>query len=252
MRTAITILALTATFLTHALAYAADPVCGDVNDSSTITATDALLVLKKSVQQPITLECSAYDEALETCSAQSRTLKTGSTTGVDGALQAGAPRSFTDNGDGTITDNTTGLMWEKKDDAGGIHDRDNQYTWWAVRCVQTPGTIETVFLAALNGGSGFAGHKDWRIPNRFELESLFDFAEGPPFDDAKVYPVFRTGCEEGCTVTTCSCSALLPTWTSTDQVNGACLAYLDDFSNTLVTEGWKDELYNARAVRTAF
>jgi len=36
-----------------------------------------------------------------------------------------------DNGDGTITDPGTGLMWEKKDDnnAGGIHDKDNLYTW---------------------------------------------------------------------------------------------------------------------------
>src|SRR5262245_50839454 len=43
-------------------------------------------------------------------------LKTGQTTafgtGSDGDLQKGAGQSFTDNGDGTITDNTTGLMWE--------------------------------------------------------------------------------------------------------------------------------------------
>ncbi len=29
-------------------------------------------------------------------------------------VQAGATLSYTDNGDGTITDNNTGLMWEKK------------------------------------------------------------------------------------------------------------------------------------------
>jgi len=43
--------------------------------------------------------------------------------------QAGATLSYTDNGDGTITDNNTRLMWEKKDDSGGIHDQDNGYTW---------------------------------------------------------------------------------------------------------------------------
>jgi hypothetical protein len=144
-------------------------------------------------------------------------------------------------------------MWEKKDDAEGIHDWDNMYTWTVDRCVQnTPGTIQTEFLATLNGGSGFAGHKDWRIPNRFELESLLNFAEGPPFDQAKVYPLFRTGCEPGCTVTTCSCTKDFPTWTSTDEINGACLAYLDDFSNALVISNWKDEPYHTRAVRTAF
>jgi hypothetical protein len=50
-------------------------------------------------------------------------------TGQDGDLQTGAARSYTDNGDGTITDNTTGLMWEKITDDGSIHDVNNVYTW---------------------------------------------------------------------------------------------------------------------------
>src|SRR5262245_12484709 len=49
----------------------------------------------------------------------------------DGDVQAGATLSYTDNGDGTITDNNTGVMGEKKDDSGGIHDVDNAYTWCA-------------------------------------------------------------------------------------------------------------------------
>ncbi len=48
--------------------------------------------------------------------------------GSDGDLRPGAAMSFTDNGDGTITDNVTGLMWEKKDDSNGIHGKDNTYT----------------------------------------------------------------------------------------------------------------------------
>src|SRR5574341_969930 len=44
--------------------------------------------------------------------------------GQDGELQKGIARSYTDNGDGTITDNATGLMWEKLTDAGDIHDWD--------------------------------------------------------------------------------------------------------------------------------
>ncbi len=50
-------------------------------------------------------------------------------TGQDGDVQAGATLSYTDNGDGTITDNNTGLMWEKKSDDGSIHDKDTTYTW---------------------------------------------------------------------------------------------------------------------------
>ena len=39
------------------------------------------------------------------------------------------PFPFKDNGDGTTSDNCTGLMWEKRDDAGGIHDVVNRYSW---------------------------------------------------------------------------------------------------------------------------
>ena len=34
-----------------------------------------------------------------------------------------------DNGDGTIADICTGLMWEKKDQAGGLHDSSDRYPW---------------------------------------------------------------------------------------------------------------------------
>ena len=101
---------------------------------------------------------------LTTCEAQplSQPLTTGEVTaygtGSDGDLQLGASRSYTDNGDGTITDNTTGLMWEKKSDDSSIHDKDNTYTWGMTSSPFTMnGTMVTTFLAALNAGSGFAG-----------------------------------------------------------------------------------------------
>jgi hypothetical protein len=47
---------------------------------------------------------------------------------------------FVDNGDGTVTDNQTGLQWEKKTTAVGSvanladpHDVDNAYTWGNLR-----------------------------------------------------------------------------------------------------------------------
>ncbi len=36
-------------------------------------------------------------------------------TGQDGAYDIN-PMSYTDNGNGTVTDNNTGLMWQKRDD----------------------------------------------------------------------------------------------------------------------------------------
>ncbi|PYO58259.1 MAG: hypothetical protein DMD83_04980, partial [Candidatus Rokuibacteriota bacterium] len=50
-------------------------------------------------------------------------------TGQDGDTQAGAPLSYTDNGDGTISDHNTKLVWEKKGSDGSIHDVNFVYTW---------------------------------------------------------------------------------------------------------------------------
>ena len=113
-------------------------------------------------------------------------------TGQDGELQKGVVRSYTDNGDGTITDNQTGLTWEKKSDDGSIHDKDDVYGW---------ADAFGVFIAALNTAS-FAGQNDWRLPNRYELESMFDLTGGNPAVDA----AFNNACVPTCVVATCSCT----------------------------------------------
>lgn len=98
-------------------------------------------------------------------------------------------RRFIDNGDGTITDTRTHLMWEKKDGddgPGGVgspnysdpHDVDNTYSW-SISDVRPDGTAFTQFLGALNtcsvamGSDGFAGHCDWRLPTASELAEVF-------------------------------------------------------------------------------
>lgn len=119
----------------------------------------------------------------------------------DGAVQAGATLSFTDNGDGTITDNNTGLMWEKKDDSGGLHDKDNNYVWSGT------GTQETIWdwLDDVNaeGSAGFAGYNDWRIPNVKELQTLAHYGRVLPATSG----VFNSNCVAGATVLTGSCTA---------------------------------------------
>ena len=107
--------------------------------------------------------------------------KTGQTTsyatGDDGDLEEGVawpnPR-FTDNSDGTVTDNLTGLIWLK--DANCIATNypgfDNDSTAGDGR-VTWQHALD--FVAGINAGTYpdcGAGATDWRFPNRNELASL--------------------------------------------------------------------------------
>ena len=95
--------------------------------------------------------------------------------GDDGDLQMGVqwpvPR-FRDNGDGTVTDNLTKLVWLKN-----------------ARCWGDQGWYEALD-SCNNLRSGFCGlsdkslQGDWRLPNRNELLSLVDVRRGfPPLPD---------------------------------------------------------------------
>lgn len=156
----------------------------------------------------------------------------------DGTLQAGAPLSFTDNGDGTITDDNTGLTWEKKSDDGGRHDKDNFY-WWSGNGVQ-----ETIWdwLDDVNA-EAFAGYGDWRVPNARELLSIVDFQH--PW---AVSPVFHDGCVPGATVLTGSCTFPSAYWTSTTRTSTGFTAwYVDHYGS--VSPSFKSSTFRARAVR---
>lgn len=167
-------------------------------------------------------------------------------TGQDAETRTGAPLAFTDGGDGTITDSNTGLQWEKKSDDGGLHDKDNTYSWvgictgdrttWCTRdseCAISPGGTcsgSTIFqwIDQVNA-SNFAGHNDWRIPNVRELASLVDYSVGYP--DVAMSTLFNTNCglhsigNAGCDVTTCSCTGRLADyWTSSTLALGGGLA----------------------------
>ncbi len=102
-------------------------------------------------------------------------------TGIPRALAGGT--RLVDNGDGTVTDNATGLMWERKDSVNGgtnyndPHDTDNGYVWTTfgnTSGTAAVGTVFTDFLARLNDHTAgcFAGQCDWRLPTVAELQTI--------------------------------------------------------------------------------
>lgn len=165
----------------------------------------------------------------------------------DGVVRAGEPLAYVDNGDGTITDMSTGLMWEKKDDAGGLHDKDNTYVW------SGNGTEETIWdwLDDVNaeGGTGFAGHSDWRIPNVRELQSLVSYGRGG-IGIRPVEPPFDTNCAPTCTLRTCSCTDDYNYWSATTNVANPDVAWFVSFFIGNVGLDGKGGDDNVRAVRS--
>ena len=77
--------------------------------------------------------------------------------------------NFIDNGDGTITDTSTGLMWQKATAPG-------TYTW-----EQALTYCENLTLPA-------GGYSDWRLPNRNELQSIVDYSRYNPAIDTTFFP----------------------------------------------------------------
>jgi hypothetical protein len=145
--------------------------------------------------------------------------------GQDGFYQAGCPTEgrFVDNGDGTVTDTCTGLMWQKdtadinKD--GMIGDQDRVIRQDALK-----------YCDSLD----FASHTDWRLPNMRELFSLVDIGRRDPTID----PVFGV--------------VLGAYWSSSTYKYEPVCVWIVRFN-----DGWVsfahvvDNLYHVRAVRNA-
>lgn len=75
---------------------------------------------------------------------------------------------YTDNGDGTITDNVTGLIWQQSPDIDGDGDIDAD--------------DKLTYDEAVAGAKALTlgGYSDWRLPTIKELYSLIDFNGSDP------------------------------------------------------------------------
>jgi Protein of unknown function (DUF1566) len=129
-------------------------------------------------------------------------------------VAAGAPNleRYTDNGDDTVTDNVTQLMWQKT----------------------APSTVYSQ-TDALTHCSGLtqAGYDDWRLPTEIELISLIDFGSSSPCMDTRYFP-------------NASSDAF---WSATPSSTSSALAWGVTFLNGSVGTNAIALPYGARCVR---
>ena len=121
--------------------------------------------------------------------------------------------NLTDNGNGTVTDNVTGLVWQQE-------DTDTKYTWEeAMTCCEDTLTL--------------AGYSDWRLPSREELVSIVDYDTFNPSIDSTTFPNTNISYH----------------WSSATSANNTSYAWIVNFYNGYVT--YTNKSYNnyVRCVR---
>jgi hypothetical protein len=131
---------------------------------------------------------------------------------------------FVDNGNGTVTDISTGLMWIK-----------NPHTDLPERL---KGTLAWQNAIDACKELDFAGKKDWRLPTVEELRSLVDYTRGKgdePAIDTAIFPDTKTSWY----------------WTSTPCAWSSDNAWCVVFSSGFVSSGSKDSSGSVRPVRSS-
>jgi hypothetical protein len=120
--------------------------------------------------------------------------------------------NFVDNSDGTISDTSTGLMWQK---------------------ATAPGTFSWEEALTYCENLTLGGHSDWRLPNRNELQSIVNYSRYTPAIDTTYFPI--TGVHYH--------------WSSTTYANDTGNAWFVDFNFGYVGNAGKYFFTYVRAVR---
>ncbi len=124
-----------------------------------------------------------------------------------------AAQSFQDNGDNTITDLNTTLMWQNPD--------DGTYTWGEA--------MKYCVVLTL------AGYDDWRLPEIIELQSIADYSAVSPASNSLFSYQFSD--EE------------TSSWSATTYTSNSDPAWSINFYDGYVSTSDKVNTYNVRCVR---
>ncbi|WCL49701.1 Lcl domain-containing protein [Leptospira sp. GIMC2001] len=161
-------------------------------------------------------------------------LKTGSgdipgytkVSGEDADSKLGIERGYSDNGDGTVTDKATGLIWQKCT-KGSNSSTD---------CTGVTTDDRSNLAGARNYCSSLSlASKTWRLPSRQELETLVDYGlTASPVIDGSVFPE----------------TVANPYWSSTNYLQQSTSAWLVSFSLGDLTASGAALSYYVRCVST--
>lgn len=122
--------------------------------------------------------------------------------------------SYTDNGNGTLTDNVTGLLWQKTADTN-IRNWDDAAS----------------FCSSLDLGGHNTG---WRLPDLVELDSIMDLSIEA---GASINPAFNGTTAAGY-------------WTAVEDADDSTRAWILDFGTNEDFTAAKTDTFYTRCVRT--
>jgi len=151
-------------------------------------------------------------------------------TGEDADIDAATAKSFTPNGDGTVTDTQTGIMWQQSNTGYTL-------TWQAALDYCNNGALcnDGSFQGSGDcSGNGGTKYDDWHLPNVLEMATLIDYGRS----DFK-NPALTWGYDYF--------------WTSTSNPSWPDVAYVADFLYGYIARGGKgyDGAFVARCARSA-
>jgi hypothetical protein len=89
---------------------------------------------------------------------------------------------FVDNGDSTITDNATGLMWTQNDRGDGVSNGPRSGLTW----------VDALDWGQDKNGENYLGYNDWRLPDAKEMQSIVEYSRAPgATSSAAIDPIFN-------------------------------------------------------------